>query len=94
MNGTWLQREGQWMRVKKVSVCRGDLIRFGDSEVEPAQLVTLFGAESRVWLPRLSEILASGRSGDGATAPANEKATRFSKPRRNPVTGQIEENTP
>ena len=94
LNGTYLQRSGQWMRIEKINLCREDRIRFGDFEVEPQQLVSLYGPENRVWLPRLPEISVSANAQQGSTTQASHDGAGLQKPRRNPVTGQIEENTP
>jgi hypothetical protein len=91
LNGTWLHRSGQWFRIEKINLCREDRIRCGDSEIGPEQLVSLFGPDNRVWLPRLHEASMSTEASGGSFADAKNDGAVLKKPRRNPVTGQIEE---
>ena len=89
-HGTWLQRNTQWIRVVKVELGSGDRIRFGDSEVELEQLIKLFGERVRVQLNdrqnlRLPAMLAERLA-------AAEKRVILERPRRNPETGNIEED--
>lgn len=88
--GTFLQRNAQWIRVVKVELGSGDRIRFGDTEVELEQLIKLFGERVRVQLNdrqnlRLPAVLAERLA-------ASEKRIVLERPRRNPETGNIEED--
>lgn len=88
-HGTFLQRNGQWIRIMKVSLGSRDRIRCGDSEVELEKLVDLFGERVRVHLRdnqalRMPAILAERLA-------AAESRVVLERPRRNPETGNIEE---
>jgi pSer/pThr/pTyr-binding forkhead associated (FHA) protein len=89
-HGTWLNRNTQWIRVVKVELGSGDRIRFGDSEVALEQLVSLFGERVRVQLRdnqalRMPALLAERLA-------AAEQRVVLERPRRNPLTGNIEED--
>ncbi len=93
-NGTYLQRNETWIRVAKVKLCIGDRIRFGEREVPLEKLTGLFQHRAGVKLgPRhFSPRRPSGSTRPlSATLPAEES---MQKPRRNPVTGKIEEDQP
>ena len=45
-NGTFLHRNGRWIRVRKVILGTGDRVRFGDQELPVERLVGLFGQAS------------------------------------------------
>jgi predicted component of type VI protein secretion system len=89
-NGTFLLRSSTWIRADRISMCRDDVIRIGEHELRPEQFLSLFGAESRVWLPPLAEQMSS--AGTISPSSAEGEDPKISKPRRNPKTGQIEEN--
>jgi pSer/pThr/pTyr-binding forkhead associated (FHA) protein len=91
-NGTWLHRNDRWVRVRKVILGAEDRIRFGEQEVPLERLVGLFENRHRV---RLRE----GYSARGRPLVFDRLLTDLPKPkvvlenpRRNPVTGDIEEN--
>ena len=91
-NGTFLNRNDRWVRVKKVTLCIGDRIRFGDLEVALEKLTAVFGKRAntrleaqRFHVRKTMAVSSAGRAGHG---PA------LAKPRRNPVTGKIEEDRP
>lgn len=91
-NGTFLHRNGNWIRSRKVILGTQDRIRFGDQEITLDRLVSLFGADSRVRLRkgysvRGKPLLFDHLHGD----PAKPKVV-LANPRRNPLTGDIEEN--
>ncbi len=75
-NGTHLHRNGRWVQVRRIILGTGDRVRFGDAEVSLEQLLALFGRQVRV---RLRE--------GGESRPK----VVFDRPRRNPLTGKIEE---
>ncbi|MEJ2385350.1 MAG: FHA domain-containing protein [Xanthomonadales bacterium] len=90
-NGTWLHRNGRWVRARRIVLGTRDRIRFGDEEVPLEHLVELFGQQGRV---RLHDAYAvRGRplliEGD---APRGRAV--FENPRRNPLTGDIEDVRP
>jgi len=88
-HGTFLQRNNQWIRVLKVELGSRDRIRCGETELEVNQLVDLFGERVRVQLRdgrdlRMPAIMAE------RLAAAKTRVT-IERPRRNPETGNIEE---
>ena len=90
-NGTWLHRNGRWVRARRIVLGTRDRVRFGDAEVPLEQVVGLFGQHGRV---RLHDAYAvRGRplimEGD---APRSRAV--FENPRRNPLTGDIEDVRP
>ena len=88
-NGTFLKRSGHWIRADTIRLCRKDKLRFGAAEVDPEQLVSLFGPANRVWLPTVPQLLET----PGIEAlTSGSKTARIQKPRRNPLTGKIEES--
>ena len=91
-NGTFLNRNDRWVRVKKVTLCVGDRIRFGHLEVALEKLTAVFGKRAntrleaqRFHVRKTMAVSSAGRAGHG---PA------LAKPRRNPATGKIEEDRP
>jgi pSer/pThr/pTyr-binding forkhead associated (FHA) protein len=93
-NGTFLNRNDRWIRVRKVTLCIGDRIRFGDLEVPLEKLTAVFGKrantrlEARRFHVRVGKTVATPARGQADHGPA------LAKPRRNPVTGKIEEDRP
>lgn len=87
-NGTFLHRYGHWIRADRIHLCRQDKLRFGAAEVDLKQLVSLFGPANRVWLPAVPQLL--GTAGSEPLTAGSETAL-IQKPRRNPLTGKIEE---
>jgi hypothetical protein len=89
-HGSFVERNGQWARVLKVGLGSNDRIRCGELPVELKQLVDLFGERVRVQLRdnqhlRMPALLAE-RLADEKTRVVLER------PRRNPETGDIEED--
>ena len=89
-HGTFLQRNKQWIRVLKVELGSRDRIRCGETEVELNQLVDLFGERVRVQL-RDSQSLRMPAIMAERLAAAKPRVT-IERPRRNPETGNIEED--
>lgn len=93
-NGTFLNRNDQWIRVRRATLCIGDRIRFGDIEVPLESLTAVFGKHARTRLearhfpPRRGKAVARPLTGQVDHGPA------LHKPRRNPATGKIEEIHP
>lgn len=90
-NGSFLQRNGRWVRIRRVVLGTQDRIRFGEHEVPLDRLVELFGKRSRV---RLREgYTARGRPLVFDDYPGDLPKPRvvLENPRRNPLTGDIEE---
>ena len=90
-NGTFLNRNDTWIRVSRVVLCIGDRIRFGDNEVSLAQLTALFGRRPNIRLGALPLPKRDGRVVASLRADMQDPGDLLHKPRRNPVTGKIEE---
>ena len=79
-----------WVRARKVILCIGDRIRFGDVEVPLERLTAVFGKHATTRLE--ARRFPSGRA---KQLPAEWRETRpgasLNKPRRNPATGKIED---
>jgi len=93
-NGTFLNRNDSWIRVKRATLCIGDRIRFGDVEVPLERLTAVFGKRANVRLEARHFPLRQGKNGATAFAAQPGHEAALNKPRRNPVTGKIEENNP
>ena len=87
-NGTFLKRNGHWVRVRNARLGRQDSIRFGQEEVELDRLAAEFGESVVVQLRKN----ATGHLSDRIVAGMAEEKQVLENPRRNPVTGNIEEN--
>ena len=90
-NGTFVNRNDCWIRVKRAHLCIGDLIRFGDTEVPLERITAVFGKGANI---RLEARRFPVRRGKNFAAPRKAQAKHgpaLHKPRRNPVTGRIEE---
>jgi len=94
INGTFLNRNDSWIRARRITLCIGDRIRFGDIEVPLERLTAVFGKrasirlEARRFPPRHGRAVAKPLTGQADHGPA------LHKPRRNPATGKIEEIHP
>jgi hypothetical protein len=89
-HGTFLQRNKQWIRIMKADLGSRDRIRCGETEIELSQLVDLFGERVRVQLRdnqslRMPAMLLERLA-------AKEARMAIERPRRNPETGNIEED--
>ena len=92
-NGVFLNRNGTWIRAKKITLCIGDRVRLGGIEVPLEQLTAVFGHRSNA---RLEPRHFSPRDGNMVTGPfatQPDEEPLLLRPRRNPVTGKIEENS-
>jgi pSer/pThr/pTyr-binding forkhead associated (FHA) protein len=90
-NGTFLHRNDGWIRIKKASLCVGDLIRFGEYEVPLQQLSAIFGKSAAIKLGAKHFSLRRGNKNAGRLAGWDDDSPSMQKPRRNPLTGKIEE---
>ena len=90
-NGTYLHRNGRWIRTLKVVLGTQDRIRFGEQEVPLEQLVNLFGGSSRVQLREGYSVRGKPLIFDDAMADLPKPRIILENPRRNPLTGDIEE---
>jgi pSer/pThr/pTyr-binding forkhead associated (FHA) protein len=91
-NGTFLNRNDCWIRVRRVTMCIGDRIRFGDCEVPLENLTAVFGNRSGARLGAKSFPLLSGKTGARLFADLSDRGSLLSRPRRNPATGKIEDD--
>ena len=91
-NGTYLNRNDAWIRVRKVTLCVGDRIRFGEHEVPLERLTAVFGNRSGARLGAQHFSLRDGQRRKKSAAEWDDPAPLLQKPRRNPVTGKIEED--
>ena len=93
-NGTFLSRNDSWIRIRKVTLCIGDRIRFGELEVPLERLTAVFGSRSNARLEAKHFQLHSANKGTRSFADLRDAGPLIQKPRRNPVTGKIEEDGP
>ena len=91
-NGTFLHRNGRWIRARKVILGSQDRIRFGDHEVPLGHLIELFGSQSRVRLREGYSVRGKPLLFDDMLADLAKPKIVLENPRRNPLTGDIEEN--
>jgi len=91
-NGTFLHRNGRWIRSRKVILGTQDRIRFGDQEISLDRLVSLFGAQSRVRLREGYSVRGKPLLFDQFQGELPRPKVVLENPRRNPLTGDIEEN--
>jgi pSer/pThr/pTyr-binding forkhead associated (FHA) protein len=91
-NGTYLNRNDNWIRIKRVSLCVGDTIRFGEYEISLQQLTAAFGKQADISLGAKHFSLRQGKKTAGAEADWQQTGAALQKPRRNPLTGKIEDN--
>ncbi|KAA9132590.1 hypothetical protein F3N42_05055 [Marinihelvus fidelis] len=76
-----LRRNGQWLRVRRTTLCAGDELRLGDAPLDLPTLTTALGPTARLRSARLAA--ARRRTAPDADAPARVS--------RDPVTGAIRE---
>jgi pSer/pThr/pTyr-binding forkhead associated (FHA) protein len=91
-NGTWLRRNGAWIRAHKVILGSQDRIRFGEREVPLEDLVGLFAANQKVRLREGYSVRGKPLLFDALLRDLPKPRTVLENPRRNPLTGDIEEN--
>jgi pSer/pThr/pTyr-binding forkhead associated (FHA) protein len=91
-NGTFLNRNGRWIRTRRVILGTQDRIRFGELEVALAELVALFGNHKRVQLREGYSVRGKPLLFDQLLAGLPKPKIVLENPRRNPLTGDIEEN--
>ena len=90
-NGTFLCRNGRWIRVRKVILGTQDRIRFGDRELELDRLVNCFGRDGRVRLREGYTVRGRPLVFDDRPGELRRPRIVLENPRRNPQTGDIEE---
>ena len=91
-NGTFLNRSDRWIRVRKITLCIADRVRFGEFEVPLQQLTAVFGQQSNARLEARQFALLDGNKPGRSFADLPRSAATLNKPVRNPVTGKIEEH--
>jgi hypothetical protein len=91
-NGSWLNRNGQWIRIKRAVLGTQDRVRFGEKEVPLNRLVELFGAHGPVRLREGYSARGKPLVFDAWPGENGRPRVVLENPRRNPLTGDIEEN--
>ena len=91
-NGTFLNRNNRWIQVRKVILGTQDRIRFGEKEVPLEGLVEAFGGDLRVRLREGYSVRGKPLVFDSRLLDLPRPRTILENPRRNPLTGKIEEN--
>ena len=91
-NGTWLHRSGRWIRVRRAILGTRDRIRFGDRELPLERLVESFGRDVRIRLREGFSVRGRPLLRDELSGDAPRHRIVLENPRRNPLTGDIEEN--
>ena len=90
-NGTFLHRNGRWIRIRKVGLGTADRIRFGEEEVPLDRLIEAFGNKIRVRLRDGWSVRGKPLLFDQSFAGLPRQKAVLANPRRNPITGKIEE---
>lgn len=90
-NGIFLNRNDNWVRARKLTLCIGDRIRFGDVEVPLDQLTAVFGRHAQTRLEARRFPIRPGKTAVRPIKGKQDQEAALQKPRRNPVTGKIEE---
>jgi len=91
-NGVHLHRNNAWIPVRRMTLCVGDKIRFGDHEVPLQQLTAVFGKRAGIRLGEQHFSLRQGGKGSRRLSQWGEPESLSQKPKRNPLTGQIEKD--
>jgi len=91
-NGTWLQRNGRWIRVRRVILGSEDRIRFGDRELPLERLVESFAGHRPVRLREGYTVRGRPLVFDQRPGELRQPRVVLENPRRNPLTGEIEES--
>jgi pSer/pThr/pTyr-binding forkhead associated (FHA) protein len=90
-NGTFLHRNGRWIRIRKVGLGTADRIRFGEEEVPLDRLIDAFGNKLKVRLRDGWSVRGKPLLFDQYFAGFSRQQAVLENPRRNPITGKIEE---
>ena len=91
-NGTFLNRNGHWIRVKKVILGTEDQLRLGDKEIPLEQLLAVFSSHTRVQLREGYSVRGKPLVFEQQFQNPPKPKVVLENPRRNPITGNIEEN--
>jgi hypothetical protein len=92
-NGIFLKRHDRWLRVKRITLCIGDCVRFAELEVPLEQLTAIFGEQSNARLEARHFAIQSSKKTAMSASETSHAAPTLTKPVRNPVTGKIEEQS-
>lgn len=84
-NGTFVEECGKWKRVQQSSVRLDSRIRLGEFRTTPAELLAM-----RLAPARPDPQVAQRREPEGTSAAASKQRKPGGKPRRNPLTGEVE----
>ncbi|MDT8319919.1 MAG: FHA domain-containing protein [Xanthomonadales bacterium] len=90
-NGSFLYRKGRWLRAQRIVLGSDDRLRLGDHELSPGQLVALFSGIPGVGLREGYAVRGKPLLFDKLLADLPSPKVIFEQPRRNPLTGTIEE---
>jgi len=90
-NGTFVNRNDSWIRVRRVTLCIGDRVRFGEIEVPLERLTAVFGQRANIRLEARRFPVRHGKAVSMPVKRQSENVSSLHKPRRNPVTGKLEE---
>ena len=93
-NGSFINRNDSWIRIRRVTLCIGDRIRFGDAEVPLEHLTALFGRRANIRLEARRFPFRQGKTVAKPMSAQADQGASLNKPRRNPATGKIEEKRP
>lgn len=91
-NGTFLHRNGRWIRIRKVILGNEDRVRLGEHEVPVRELVGLFGQQDRIRLREGYSVRGKPLLFHEWPEESIRPRVVLENPRRNPLTGDIEEN--
>lgn len=92
-HGSFLSRSDTWIRIMRVTLCIGDRIRFGDVEVPLERLIAVFGSDANARLEAKPVALRHTKNVVQSFARQSGQGPALNRPRRNPTTGKIEENS-
>ncbi len=91
--GLHLKRNDNWVRVRLIAACVGDVLRFGNVEVELDRITSLFDTEDGVRLASAPEgSLFDPRTGRYTLRNREDEPT-LSNPKRNADTGDVEHDS-
>ena len=91
-NGTFLSRNGNWVRVKTVILGTEDRLKLGEIEVSLDSILAAFGKQSRIQLREGYSVRGKPLVFDQQLHDPAKPKVVLENPRRNPLTGKIEEN--
>lgn len=86
-NGTFLWIDGNWKKIETSDIKRTDRLRFGEAEADVLDILGAIKRRPKLGGTKRAKIGAK----TGGTGPAEKQLKRFKKPRRNKITGDIEE---